>query len=370
MRILQLIQSLRRGGAERILLDLSVAFRRSGHESLTACLVEGNDFTEPRYRGIETGVLLGGTPSRWPLYVPAAAARLDAMIRARRPDALLVHTPNAAIVAGWAKPAVPVIQVVHCRWGLFPCGPLRRMVRRAEARAAFARNGRRAIVVAPALLGDTREYLGCGEARVRCIPNGIDLDAFPYVERARPAAAGGEIALVGSLTEVKRPEFAIAAFAALHAREPGFRLAVVGDGPLRGSLERQVAALGLGRSVGFRGTVADVHAVLSSAACFWQTSREESFGLAAVEAMASGVPVVAVDVPGIRETVSDGESGILSPAEDPEALASATLRLLADPDARRRIALAGRRRVEARFDVRRSAAGYVEAIRDALAGKW
>ena len=153
------------------------------------------------------------------------------------------------------------------------------------------------------------------------------------------------IGLVARFRPSKDHATLLRAFARLAPDYPRLHLALVGDGPLEPTLRRLAAELGVADRVVFAGPVPgalrpqiafDV-AVLSSTA--------EGFPNVVVEALAAGVPVVATDVGGVRDSVEDGRTGLLVPPRDPEALAQAVARLLADPAQASCYAEAGRDRV-------------------------
>jgi glycosyltransferase involved in cell wall biosynthesis len=122
---------------------------------------------------------------------------------------------------------------------------------------------------------------------------------------------------------------------------------------------RAVAAeLNLGNGVTFLGETRDVPAVLARAQLFVLSSVSEGMSLTLLEAMATGLAVVATNVGGNPEVVVDGETGLLVPPRDPAALAAALLRLRREPGERARLGRAGRERVERHFDVRRMVASY------------
>ena len=123
-------------------------------------------------------------------------------------------------------------------------------------------------------------------------------------------------------------------------------------------LRRTAAELGLDGRVHFHGQLRDVRPLLARAGLFVLPSLTEGVSLTLLEAMASGLAVVASRVGGNPEVVADGETGLLTPAGDPAALAAALLRLRRDDPERRRMGQAGRRRVERWFDVRRMTAEY------------
>src|SRR5262249_11167084 len=130
---------------------------------------------------------------------------------------------------------------------------------------------------------------------------------------------------------------------------PEARFVIVGDGELRGELERQAHELGIGARVLFTGARDDIPDLLASFDVFAFPSLYERLCLAVIEAQAARVPVVATPVGGIRETVVDGETGFLVPPRDPQALAQAIHRLLDDRELARLMALEARARARERF---------------------
>jgi len=132
------------------------------------------------------------------------------------------------------------------------------------------------------------------------------------------------------------------------AAQPEARFAFAGDGPLRAELEAQARRLGVDRAVAFLGTVdqADIPALVARLDVVAMPSRWEALGIAAVEAMMHAKPIVASDLEGLAELVEDGRTGLLVPPDDPDRLAAALLRLLADPALRHDMGQAGRRRYE------------------------
>ena len=134
-------------------------------------------------------------------------------------------------------------------------------------------------------------------------------------------------------------------------RIPGARFVLVGDGPERAALARQAHNLGIADRVALRGLVAQGADVLSEMSVFALPSHVEGMSNALLEAMAAGLPVVATDVGGNGEVMVAGETGLLVPPRDPDALAEALVLLLKDPERARAMGAAGRARVEQSFTV-------------------
>ena len=189
---------------------------------------------------------------------------------------------------------------------------------------------------------------------VRVLRNGIDLTRFdPPTERRE-----GPVVVVARLSPEKDIDTLLQAASLAVREDASFRLEIAGDGPCMADLQRTTADLGLHDCVRFLGQVREVPALLARAGLFVLPSLTEGVSLTLLEAMASGLAVVATRVGGNPEVVADGETGLLVPPRDPRALAAALLRLRRDDCERRRMEMAGRRRVERYFDVRRMTAAY------------
>jgi len=181
------------------------------------------------------------------------------------------------------------------------------------------------------------------------VPLGIDVARFgsgrPVLEKREGRPLVGNVA---RLAPQKDHRTLVAAAALL----PDVDFAIAGEGELRSELERSA-----GESVRFLGARADIPDVLASLDVFAFPSLFEGLCLAVIEAQAAGVPVVATAVGGIKETVVEGETGLLVPLRDPEALASAIRRLLEHPDEAARLAAEARRRALERYSEERMVSG-------------
>lgn len=186
----------------------------------------------------------------------------------------------------------------------------------------------------------------------RVVPLGIDLERF---EHARPALPrnGVVIGNVGRLAEQKGQRHLIEAAPHVLERRPDARFVIVGAGELREDLEKRARGLGVHDRFTFTGARDDVPELLASFDVFAFPSLFEGLCLAVIEAQAAGVPVVATPVGGIRETVIDGQTGVLCQPGDPLGLARGILQLLEDPDEAQRLAAEARRRVSERFSAER-----------------
>ena len=188
---------------------------------------------------------------------------------------------------------------------------------------------------------------------VRC---GIYLDDFPFVRHERASQSRSIAVLnVGRLVLEKGQRDLIDAVGLMRMASLDVQLVIVGDGPLGPELKAQAASLGVSEYVLFIGvrSASEIRHLLLESDVFVLPSVSESVGIAVVEAMASGVPVIATDVKGVPELVEHQVTGLLCRAADPMALAKSIQWLIENPTETHRMTIAARRRVEAEFDRRR-----------------
>jgi N-acetyl-alpha-D-glucosaminyl L-malate synthase BshA len=193
---------------------------------------------------------------------------------------------------------------------------------------------------------------------IAVIPNFLDCGVFRRLEvpqlRERFSQRGTAkvIAHVSNLRPVKRIDTVMHVFARIVKDVPS-RLLIIGDGPELGTVYRLGRELGITHLVDAVGAQDAVIPLLSAADLFLLPSAQESFGLAALEAMACEVPVVASNVGGLPEVIEDGRSGFLHSVDDVEGMADSGKRVLTDDELRRRVTVAARQRVVDHFCVDR-----------------
>ena len=206
---------------------------------------------------------------------------------------------------------------------------------------------------------------GYDPSRIAVIPNGVDLgrfDAAPEPERLRRELGLPDdtplIAVVSRLTRLKGLEYFLEAAAAIGARVPAARFLVVGetspmDRSYLGELQQYAERLGVAGRVIFTGLRTDVPALLASVNVSVMPSLNEALSNVLLESMAAGAPTVATRVGGTPEAVIDGQTGLLVPPADAEALATAIIRLLSDIPLATRLGQAGRQRIADAYSVKR-----------------
>lgn len=331
------------GGVQVHIRELAGNMRQRGHDVVVLAPVR-RTASEPWVRAVGRPVDITYNRSNAPIDPrPWSVLRVRAELRAFRPDVVHVHEPFTPSTAMWATRAAeaPVVATFHTgavRSRLYDAAAplIRRVARRIVVRIAVSRVAERA---AAARIGGSFEI----------VPNGADIRRFADAEPAE-LDEGTKLLFVGRLDARKGFPVAVDAFGRLAADRPALRLIVVGDGPERSATD--VLPPEVRARVTMLGAVPNVDLPPFERACdvYLGTSiGGESFGIVLVEAMAAGLPVVASDVPGYDEVVTDGVEGFLVPPRDPAAVAAAAGTILDDPGLAARFSQAGRARA-ATFD--------------------
>ncbi|HKD12619.1 MAG TPA: N-acetyl-alpha-D-glucosaminyl L-malate synthase BshA [Thermoanaerobaculia bacterium] len=208
---------------------------------------------------------------------------------------------------------------------------------------------------------------------VEVVPNFVDATLYRpdgASDYARTLAPPGEhvLAHVSNFRPVKRVGDVLAVFDRVRRKIPA-RLLLIGDGPDRSLAERRARDLGIEDRTLFLGNVAAVETILPVASLLLLPSDAESFGLAALEAMACGVPVIGTAAGGLPEVVVDGETGFLRPVADVEGMAERAMSLLADPELWKRFSAAARQRAITCFPTDAIVARYRELYERTLGGR-
>ncbi len=370
--IAHLIHRLGVGGMENGLVNLINRMPADRYRHAIICLTEYTDFRE-RFRRADVecyalhkrgGKDLGLYPRLWRL------------LHRLRPA--IVHTRNLPTFDSQVTAALAgVRRRIHGEHGRDVTDQYGTSGKYNRLRRVLRRFPQRYIAVSRDLEVWLRECIGVPTDRIVQIYNGVDTQRFgPSPGGPKPLPVAGFarpehfiIGTIGRMETVKDQLNLALAFVCLLQQVPALhkraRLVLVGDGPLRTQVERLLLEAGVRELAWLPGTRADVPQLLRTLDVFVLPSLAEGISNTILEAMASGLPVVATNVGGNPELVVEGETGMLVPPADPEALAQALRRYVDAPVLGRAHGLAGRARVERMFSLEAMVRGYM-GVYDAL----
>jgi len=353
------------GGLENGVVNLINHMPAGAYRHMVVALTEVTDFKRRLRDPSVPCIALHKSPGHGAHLYP----KLWRLLREYRPA--IVHTRNLAALemqpAAWAA-GVPVrIHGEHGRdVGDFDGGNRKNQWNRRLMRPFVQQWVALSHDLASTLTGP----VGIPSTRVQRICNGVDSDRFRPAGAARAAISGCPftdsrlwlVGTVGRMQAVKNQLDLARAFVKVLAAAPALRerlrLVMVGDGPLRAQAAALLAQAGVADLAWLPGERADVPEVMRGLDCFVLPSLAEGISNTILEAMASGLPVLATAVGGNPDLVAAGRTGLLVPAGDDAALAAALLQLAADPAATAAMGRAGRVRVEQEFSLQVMVAAY------------
>jgi len=343
MRIITVVTRLNIGGASPPVISQAAALRSRGHDSLLVCGTpephEGSMEEDARAAGADVRPLAALRRNPHVADDPRALLTLATLFRRWRPDVVSTHMSKAGALGRVAASLAGVPVIVHTYHGkgfhVFSSGVKewaslaieRRLARLSSANIVVSEKQRKEFV-----------SLGITPQRLVVIRYGLDLERFAG---ANPADLHAELGLprstplvgvVARLVQIKGQDVLLRAAARLRQRRPDAHYVIAGDGEARPAYESLARELRMQDRVHFLGWRRDVPGVLKTlAVAVLPTVLDfEGTPLAVIEAMAAGRPVVATDVGGVAEVVRDGETGLLVPPRDTEALAGAIEAQLGD----------------------------------------
>lgn len=387
LSVLQVVSNLEIGGAQEVVRTLAENLAESGCAPVVAAFRDG-----PLRRDIERmGVPVEILPDRrhsvvaLPLFLGdmlrIRRALVD-LVRKHRVDVVQTHllmsldflvltlrAGGGPLVFWTVQNASFTLREEHLprhRWLLGPKRWAYRVLYRASTRwlsgfIAVSDDVKTAIQRDVGRVGDDKITVICNSVDVRRYRRPVDRDA---VRRGLALPDGARVmAVVATFKRQKGHRFLLEAAAPVVERLPDLHILLIGDGELRGELEAQARAAGLEAHVHFLGSRQDVPDLLAASDCFVLPSLWEGLSMALVEAMASGLPVIATAVSGTNQVMIAGETGLLVPPGDAARLGDAMLRLLSDPGRASEMGAAARRQVESYFSARKQAEDHIALYR-------
>ena len=325
------------GGSGAVATELGIALAARGHE--VHFITYKQPFRLPTYlpRVYFHEVDVGRYPLfEFPPYDLALAVRMHEVVRDHKLDLLHCHYAIPHATSAWItkqmlreeKRDIRVVTTLHgTDITIVGQDPSFHTITKFSIEKSDALTA-----VSKYLQKETQDAFGCTARRIDVIPNFMDPAVYNrsrYGEQVREQFNGGRKVLmhISNFRPVKRVKDIVRVFAKVRQQIPSV-LVMVGDGPDRHDAEQQARELGVDRDVQFLGKIDSVAPLLAAADLFLLLTDAESFGLSALEALASGTPVLGTNVGGLPEVVRNGDTGILCGVGDVEGMASAAVELL------------------------------------------
>lgn len=373
IKIARIITRMDLGGAQHVVLDLSRGLNPTLFEQIVitgdggSLLPELQEIPSIRHfvvRALDRRIGIGG------LWSDLKAVRsICDLLRQERPDIVHTHTPKAGIVGRWAARLARVPKIVHTYhgFGFSAQHPRWQRTLYTGLERCTARITDHFVVVSERNRLQAEEYGILARDRCEVIRSGIDFTRFQGIRVDKPqkkmelgiSPSDKVVGVVASLTPAKGLHYFLDSARKIRCEMPNVLFVMVGDGALRPQLKEQIRRLRLEDAVRMLGWRQDIPELLPVFDVFLLTSLWEGLPRAIVEALLSGIPVVASNVDGIAEVVQDGKNGYLARPGDIETLARCVIRLLRDDSLRQRLSEFAKTSVSA-FSVQKMLKDYTK----------
>lgn len=366
IRVAIICQHLTMGGAEELVLGIATNLPAERYEVRVFCLTaEGEIALELRQAGVDVTLVPGEPGPR----DPAALLRLMGALRRFGPDIAHTFLLNACLYGRLAAIVSGVPVILAAEQNVYANKARKHVLMERW----LARRTHRVIACCDIVGSFYRRQVGVGLEKVTVLCNAVRYDQIlPLEPPARSRVALGldpeapTIGVIGRLTRQKGQDVLFQAVRQLRPAFPNLQVALAGQGEARSELEQLAADLGIQQQVHFLGVRRDRSVFYGALDAFVLPSRWEGLSLALAEAVGAGVPSIATDVGGNAEVILDGRTGLLVPAEQPEALAAAIESVLRNPPLAERLSTAGQQDAQTRFGIRQHVAAldrlYVDAV--------
>lgn len=357
-------------------IDTLVHYADPRRFEMSVCVrSENHGIARPEYNGPVKYRLIEGESRR---RAPAAAWQLARLMKEWKIDVVHAHHYDQAVIAWMATRMYPKAKLVigrHYSDFLYRLpGKLKREVF-IGVEQIVNRGAARIVVPARMIFEILTERQGVDPAKIDVVHYGFVPEKYAAVQPEAVRAAREEFAMGGRfvaanfsrLNEEKGHRYLVEAAALVKERIPNLLVVLVGEGPERANIERQVTELGLGKMVKLAGWRTDAMAIMAASDAVVQSTLQEAFSQAMIETLWMRKPLIMTDVSGVRDAITDGENGLIVPPADASALAAAMGRLAADPRLGGRMAQAGHDHVERELVIAKKIKEY-EAVFERAAG--
>ena len=364
IKVLHLVEDLKIGGLERVIESIVTGLDKDRYDAEVWCLVRGGQIADELI-DMEVSVKILGMKS---YYNPLRVAALSQLMRKEKIEILHTHGYFASTFGRLAAilARVPII-ITHVHSTYYGYSKRNLLIERF---LSFFTD--KIVCVSMAVQKFVLEVEGINEKKTLVIYNGVEdlgvREAKSEVSRKSFGISDSDIVVitVASLTPHKGHSVLIDAMHILSQEYQSLRFLIVGDGPLRNDLAEYVKRLGLSQNIIFTGLRKDIYSLLRLSDIFVLPSLErEGLGIAMIEAMACGLPVIGTRLGGIPELIEENVNGFLVTPGNPEELAVAVEKLISDKTARERMGRMGRRIFEKKFTVTKMTES-IESLYDEL----
>lgn len=363
MKILHIIHSLRKGGAERVLLELCLSQIDNGDTPKILSLYGHNDYKEDKYTEIDVMSVLS-SHNRYLFSLKKLAKAISLELQSTKYNAIMIHSRSAIIPLLITRIHIPLIYIIQGNHYANPYVSLSNSVYYLLEKIVVKFENLHIVVPNYAMLTPVINTYGLSNERVHCIANGVDTNFFSFRGNKLKENSINKIAIIGTLHKGKNVDLSIEAFQELLRLNSNVLLLIIGKGEEEKSIVELISKKDLKGKIKMLGEVDNIHDYYHNIDLLWSFSSSEGLPTVLLEAMSSGVPVIASNVIGNRDIIENKVTGFLFELDKIKSAAQCAEKLFDDKVLFERITFSARKTIESKYSIKSMSTQYNKLISD------
>tara|TARA_B100000965_G_scaffold124007_2_gene102628 strand:+ start:11670 stop:12782 length:1113 start_codon:yes stop_codon:yes gene_type:complete len=358
MKIIFFVHSLRKGGAERLLLQIAKYIFNKGHEIIVLQAVNFDEYQE--YSEIKKDYLLDFKEYNWPYIFPELVKKYRKYIQSNEPDLVCVFSPLMIIVAAFSFVKTNTIHVIQGYGSVVRSGSMKQFIYKILDRISLSILKYNVVVPTESLKNACLKYISFKDSDIKVIPSGIDNSQLIFNRKDKDFDNQIIITMLGTIYKEKGQRYAIEAVKHIKKISPNLNILVkiIGAGSDEDYINKKIIENGLEKNVSLLGRRDNAFEIISNSHIFWHLSESEGMPLVVMEAMALGIPVIGFNVRGVNDVIKNGSNGYLAEFKDMNAIASYTIGLINDVEDYNRVRVDARYKIDQIYNIEKMFLNY------------
>jgi glycosyltransferase involved in cell wall biosynthesis len=361
MKILHIVHSLRKGGAERVLLELCLSQINNGDTPKILSLYGRNDYKEDKYSSIYVMNIVSDD-SRYLFSLKTFATAISHELVSHKYNAVIIHSRSAIVPLLITRINIPLIYIIQGNHYANPYLSLSNSVYYLLERIVVKFKNLHIVVPNFAMLTPVINAYGINKENIHCIANGVDTEFFSFGKNALNEKIGYKIAVIGTLHKGKNVNLSIEAFQELLRLNNNVSLLIIGKGEEEKNIIELISKKGLKDKIKMLGEVDNIHDYYHNIDLLWSFSSSEGLPTVLLESMSSGVPVIASNVVGNRDIIENEVTGFLFELDRIKDAAQYAAKLFDDRVLLERTTFRARKIIESKFSIKNMRTQYHQLI--------
>ena len=361
MKILHIIHSLRKGGAERVLLELCLSQINNGDTPKILSLYGRNDYKEEKYSNVEVMNIVSDD-SRYLFSLKMFASAISHELIEHKYNAIIIHSRSALVPLLISRINTPLIYIIQGNHYANPYISVSNSVYYLLERLVVKFKNLHIVVPNYAMLDPVIDAYRMTKGNVHCIANGVDTNFFSFRKNKPNPNSVYKIAIIGTLHQGKNVNLSIEAFQELLRLNNNVSLLIIGQGVEEKNIADLISQQGLKDKISMLGEVNNIHDMYHEIDLLWSFSSSEGLPTVLLESMSSGVPVVASNVIGNKDIIEHGVTGFLFELDNIKDASQYAAELFNDEMLRERVTFSARKIIESKFSIKSMRVQYHQLI--------